>query len=217
MVYLLGHAPREESDQPTDLQSQIRRFTGHIFNSQRYKVSWYGQWRLWSDSADAQADLSLSLEYMSEGTFSHMVAHIFSWKKLGKKIAYIQISSLELFLSSSLWYSLYMYEVYQCLETLWTPRPENHIYPKYCNTLIPFCTCAKIWTFILTLVMLNKLTLVLLNKLRCHTHFKFSANQITWSRLLLLIHIYTYTLEAIWSGSTLFAKTGYIWTQQDKG
>ena len=29
------------------------------------------------------------------------------------------------------------------------------------------------------------LILVLLNKLRCHTHFYFSANQITWSGLLL--------------------------------
>ena len=29
------------------------------------------------------------------------------------------------------------------------------------------------------------LTLVLLNKLRCHTFFKFSTNQITWSRLLI--------------------------------
>ena len=28
------------------------------------------------------------------------------------------------------------------------------------------------------------LNLVLLNKLRCHTHFYFSANQITWSRLI---------------------------------
>ena len=34
-----------------------------------------------------------------------------------------------------------------------------------------------------------ELTLVLLNKLRCHTLFKFSANQITWSRLLIWIHI----------------------------
>ena len=31
----------------------------------------------------------------------------------------------------------------------------------------------------------TSLTLVLLNKLRCHTFFKFSANQITWSRLLI--------------------------------
>ena len=28
-------------------------------------------------------------------------------------------------------------------------------------------------------------TIVMLNKLRCHTHFQFSANQITWSRLLI--------------------------------
>ena len=33
------------------------------------------------------------------------------------------------------------------------------------------------------------LTLVLLNKLRCHDHFKFTADEITWSRLLLWIHI----------------------------
>ena len=33
------------------------------------------------------------------------------------------------------------------------------------------------------------LTIFLLNKLRCHTHFSFSANQITWSRLLIQIHI----------------------------
>ena len=33
------------------------------------------------------------------------------------------------------------------------------------------------------------LTLVMLNKLRCHTYFQFSANQITWSRLLIQIHI----------------------------
>ena len=30
--------------------------------------------------------------------------------------------------------------------------------------------------------------LVMLNKLRCHAHFPFSANQITWSRLLIPIH-----------------------------
>ena len=34
------------------------------------------------------------------------------------------------------------------------------------------------------------LTLVLLNKLRCHAHFYFSANQITWSRLLVQIQIF---------------------------
>ena len=29
----------------------------------------------------------------------------------------------------------------------------------------------------------------MLNKLRCHAHFLFSTNQITWSRLLIQIHI----------------------------
>ena len=35
----------------------------------------------------------------------------------------------------------------------------------------------------------SRLTLVMLNKLRCHAHFQFSANQITWSTSLLQIHI----------------------------
>ena len=39
-------------------------------------------------------------------------------------------------------------------------------------------------------LLFNKaLTLVMLNKLRCHAHFQFSANQITRSRLLILIPI----------------------------
>ena len=33
------------------------------------------------------------------------------------------------------------------------------------------------------------LTLVLLNKLRCHAHFYFPANHITWSRVLIWIHV----------------------------
>ena len=37
--------------------------------------------------------------------------------------------------------------------------------------------------------LLGNLTLALLNKLRCHAHFQFTANQITWSRLLIQIHI----------------------------
>ena len=36
---------------------------------------------------------------------------------------------------------------------------------------------------------LCSLTLVLLNKLSCHSHFWFSANRITWSGLLIQIHI----------------------------
>ena len=36
---------------------------------------------------------------------------------------------------------------------------------------------------------LELLTLLMLNKFRWHAHFKSSANQITWSRLLIQIHI----------------------------
>ena len=69
------------------------------------------------------------------------------------------------------------------------------------------------------------LTLVMLHKLRCHAHFKLSANQTTWSRLLIQIYMLNGKQcrsrsfgfwEANWSGSTLFAKAGYIQVQQDK-
>ena len=33
------------------------------------------------------------------------------------------------------------------------------------------------------------LTLAMVNKLRCHAHFLFLANHITWSRLLIQIHL----------------------------
>ena len=57
--------------------------------------------------------------------------------------------------------------------------------------------------------------------IKSHAHFQFSVNQITWSRLLIHIHILndkqcrSRSLEANWSWSTLFVKTGYIWVQQD--
>ena len=65
----------------------------------------------------------------------------------------------------------------------------------------------------------------MLKKLRCHAQFQFSANQITWSSLLIkFTYMYLMAnsadpdqLEANWSGSTLFAKAGYIWIQQNKG
>ena len=65
----------------------------------------------------------------------------------------------------------------------------------------------------------------MLNKLRCHAHFKFSANQIPWS--IFFLYRFTYIMansadsdqlafeEANWSGTTLFAKAVYIWVQQD--
>ena len=57
------------------LHSLIRIFTGRIFDSQGGKISSCGLWRLWSDCADAQADLSLRWAYMSDSTFSDVTAH----------------------------------------------------------------------------------------------------------------------------------------------
>ena len=56
--------------------SLIRIFTGRILDSQVCKVSSLGQRGLWSDCADAQADLSLLRAQMSEGTFSAVAAHL---------------------------------------------------------------------------------------------------------------------------------------------
>ena len=68
------------------------------------------------------------------------------------------------------------------------------------------------------------LTLVMLNKFRCHAHFQFSASQITWSRLLIQIHILNdgkqcrsrsvgfCRSQLIW---IYFVKTRYIRVQQD--
>ena len=39
------------------------------------------------------------------------------------------------------------------------------------------------------------LTLLMLNKLRCHAHFQFPANQITWSEFLIDIHIFNDKLQ----------------------
>ena len=61
---------------------------------------------------------------------------------------------------------------------------------------------------------LRVLTLLMLNKLRCNAHFKFPANQITWSDFLIEIHIFNdkhadpdQLAFSNWSGSTLFAKS----------
>ena len=75
-TYLRTCAPREDSDQPAHLGSLIRIFTERILNSQWCNVSLCGQRRLWSDCADAQADLSLRLTHMLEGTCSHTEAQL---------------------------------------------------------------------------------------------------------------------------------------------
>ena len=51
--------PSEDSDQPGHLPSLIRVFAVHSMGSSGPKLSSCGQWRLWSDWVNAQADLSL--------------------------------------------------------------------------------------------------------------------------------------------------------------
>ena len=53
------------------------------------------------------------------------------------------------------------------------------------------------------------LTLVLLNKLRCHTYIQFSANQITWSSLL--IHVHILNVKQCRSRSVGFFRSQLIW------
>ena len=55
----------------------------------------------------------------------------------------------------------------------------------------------------------SPLTLVRLKKLRCHAHFQFTANQITWSRLLLWIHMLN--VKQCRSRSVGFFRSQLIW------
>ena len=75
-TYLPTSAPSKDSDQPAHSICLIRIFVVRILDSQGCEMSSCGQRKLWSDSAAAQADLSLFWAHMSEGTFSHGVAHI---------------------------------------------------------------------------------------------------------------------------------------------
>ena len=73
-TYIRTHAPSHASDQPEHSRSLIRIFTERFLESQGWRVSSCRQWRLWSDCADAQADLSHRCAHMSEGKFSHVEA-----------------------------------------------------------------------------------------------------------------------------------------------
>ena len=60
------------------------------------------------------------------------------------------------------------------------------ILPRYCVLFkYMYCSLSTPLSYPRIIIKCSSWNLVLLNKLRCHTHFKFSANQITWSRLLI--------------------------------
>ena len=69
-------APSKDSDQPRHMPNLIRVLAVRSMGSRGPKVSSYGQGRLWSDWADAQADLSLRWAHRLFCWFCHAAAQI---------------------------------------------------------------------------------------------------------------------------------------------
>ena len=69
-------APSEDSDQPENPPSLIRVFSVHMKKPGVLNYPKSEQRRLWSDWADAQADLSLRWVHRSVCCFCHQVAHV---------------------------------------------------------------------------------------------------------------------------------------------
>ena len=73
-------APSQDSDQPGHPPSVIRVFAVHMKKAWVLSYQLSAQWRLWSDWADAQADLSLCWAHTLFFWFCHVVAQIFSFR-----------------------------------------------------------------------------------------------------------------------------------------
>ena len=69
-------APIEDSDQPGHAPSLIRVFAVHVKKAWVLSYPLSPQRRLWSDWADAQADLSLRGAHMPFCWFCHVAAHL---------------------------------------------------------------------------------------------------------------------------------------------
>ena len=78
-------APSEDSDQTGHPPSLIRVFVVRWMGSKGPKLSSCGQQRLWSDWADAQADLSLRWAHMLFCWFCHEAALIWNSRKASSK------------------------------------------------------------------------------------------------------------------------------------
>ena len=74
-TYKTACAPSEDSDQPGNPPSLIRVLAVHSVGSLGPKLSSCGYRRLWSDWADAQADLSLRWAHIPFCRFCHALAH----------------------------------------------------------------------------------------------------------------------------------------------
>ena len=66
----------KDSDQPGHLPSLIKVFAVCMKNAWVLSYPLSAQWRIWSDWADAQADLSLCWAHRSCCWFCHAVAHL---------------------------------------------------------------------------------------------------------------------------------------------
>ena len=76
-------APSEDSDQPGRIPRLIWVFAARSLGSSGPKLSSCGQRSLWSDWADAQADLNLRWAHMPFWWFCHEAAHMVkTWKSL---------------------------------------------------------------------------------------------------------------------------------------
>ena len=78
-------APSEDSDQPGHPPSLIRVFAVRMKKHWALTYLLSAQWRLWSDWADAQADLSPSWAHMPFCFFFHAAAHIIYHQDLRRR------------------------------------------------------------------------------------------------------------------------------------
>ena len=86
-MYLLTCASNEDSNQPVH-PCRLASSLSHEETVHSWLAKW-AQWRFWSDSANAQADLNLRWAHTSENTFSDIVAHIFTIKRTQKVHTYV--------------------------------------------------------------------------------------------------------------------------------
>ena len=77
-TYKIACAPSEDSDQPGHPPSLIRVFAVPMKKDWVFSYPLSAQQRLWSDWADAQAELSLRWAHMPFCWFCHALAHLLS-------------------------------------------------------------------------------------------------------------------------------------------
>ena len=82
-AYIRTCAPSEDSDQIACSAQSDQNLHWALLDSTGCRVSSCGQWRLWSDCVDAQADLSLRWAHTSECTFSNVAAYFIGRYEIG--------------------------------------------------------------------------------------------------------------------------------------